>query len=85
MGEIDLVMTRGDTLVFCEVKSRRGSQFGPGHAAVTPRKQSKVRSVAQAFLIANRTSPRDTRFDVASVSCGPGGAVLSVEVFEDAF
>jgi putative endonuclease len=88
IGEIDLVLMRGDTLVFCEVKSRRGGLYGAGHEAVTARKQAKLRSLAQVFLLSNPLSPphaRSMRFDVASVSCEPDGSVSSVEVFEDAF
>jgi putative endonuclease len=88
IGEIDLVLMRGDTLVFCEVKSRRGALYGAGHEAVTARKQAKLRSLAQVFLLSNPLSPphpQSMRFDVASVSCEPDGAVSSVEVFEDAF
>ena len=88
IGEIDLVLLRGDTLVFCEVKSRRGSRYGAGHEAVTSRKQAKLRSLAQVFLLSHpvgRSHGRSARFDVASVSCRPDGGVSSVEVFEDAF
>ena len=34
LGELDLVLVRGGTLVFCEVKARRGSAFGGGYEAV---------------------------------------------------
>lgn len=88
IGEIDLVFTRGDTLVFCEVKSRRGASFGAGHEAVTARKQTKLRSLAQVFLLSHPAGgrpARSIRFDVASVSCEPNGVASCVEVFEDAF
>jgi putative endonuclease len=83
IGELDLVVVRGDTLVFCEVKTRRGARFGGGYEAVTGRKRAKVRSVAEAFLQSNGARPRAIRFDVASVALGPAGA--EVELFEDAF
>ena len=91
IGELDLIVARGPTLVFCEVKTRRGSGFGDGWEAVTPRKQAKVRSVAQLFLIATGVAPPQVRFDVASVSVGRGSAgpgrsgPVQVEIFEDAF
>lgn len=83
IGELDLVLTRGDILVFCEVKTRRGARFGGGYEAVTGRKRAKVRSVAEAFLQSSGARPRAIRFDVASVALGPAGA--EVELFEDAF
>jgi len=83
LGELDLVVERGGVLVFCEVKSRRQSVFGGGFEAVTWRKRSKLRAVAEAFLQATGSRPQAIRFDVASVAVR--GARSSVELFEDAF
>ncbi|HEX6263586.1 MAG TPA: YraN family protein [Actinomycetota bacterium] len=82
VGELDLVVERGGTLVFCEVKARASALAGP-FDAVTPAKQRKVRAVAEAFLLATGTGPQACRFDVASVVLGRRGA--RVHVFEDAF
>ena len=70
-------------LVFCEVESRRGGALGVGYEAVTWRKQTKLRSLAEAFLQATGTRPQAIRFDVASVAVR--GERSAVEVFEDAF
>ena len=93
IGEIDLVLARGDVLVICEVKSRRSAGFGSGWEAVTARKRQKLRALAQTFLLMQPPSPRSIRFDVASVFVrGPGPSApgeerrsVEVEVFEDAF
>lgn len=83
LGELDLVVERSGLLVFCEVKTRRGSAFGGGYEAVTWRKRAKLRSLADAFLQETGFRPRSVRFDVASVA--PDGGRSAVEVFEDAF
>jgi putative endonuclease len=83
LGELDLVLERRGTIVFCEVKARRPGVFGPGFEAVTWRKRRKVRTLAEAFLQATGARPLTVRFDVASVSMS--GARPSVEVFEEAF
>jgi putative endonuclease len=83
IGEVDLVLARGDLLVVCEVKTRRGSRFGGGYEAVTARKRAKLRSVAEAFLVSSRRRPGSVRFDVASVAAN--GRRYDVELFEDAF
>lgn len=89
LGELDLVLLRGETLVFCEVKTRRGARFGAGYEAVTARKRAKVRAVAEAFLLSRRLKPDAIRFDVASVLVREEprgrGESSDVEVFEDAF
>ena len=88
VGELDLVLARGGTLVVCEVKTRRSLRYGSGWEAVTARKRAKVRAVAQAFLLANGAHPGSVRFDVASIVMPAGSArpdSAQVEIFEDAF
>ena len=83
-GELDLVLTRGPLVVFCEVKTRSGSSLGGGCEAVTARKQRKLRQLAEVFMATNGLRADAVRFDVASVEVRSGGSA-SVEVFEDAF
>ena len=83
IGEIDLVLRRPGTIVFCEVKTRRGAALGGAYEAVTPTKQRKLRALAEAFLASTGERPDSVRFDVASVQQGP--ASTHVHVFEDAF
>jgi putative endonuclease len=83
IGELDLVVERGDLLVFCEVKTRSGAGFGGGYEAVAWAKQRKLRQLAEAFLIASRSRHGTLRFDVASVHLGARGP--NVELYEDAF
>ena len=84
LGELDLVLARGRSLVICEVKTRRGSRFGGGYEAVDARKRQKLRVLAEVYLLQSRLSPSAVRFDVASVWLRPDGSA-SVEIFEDAF
>ena len=82
LGELDLIVERGDVLVFFEVKARASAAAGP-YEAVTAAKQRKLRALAEAFLAATRRRPRDCRFDVASVTAA--GDRPEVHLFEDAF
>lgn len=78
-GEIDIVVRRDDTLVFCEVKTRTSDRYGTAAAAVTPAKQRRLRTLARLYLsTTGNRSPR-IRFDVAAVTAG------RVEVIESAF
>lgn len=88
LGEIDLIVRRRDVLVFCEVKTRRGSSRGVGFEAVDSRKRRKLRSLAEVFLLTHGTGPLSVRFDVASVALRTGstpGGSTQIELFEDAF
>jgi putative endonuclease len=69
VGEIDLVLRERDTLVFVEVRFRRGAEFGSALASVVRRKQLRVIRAAQHFLQRyprHATSP--CRFDVVALS-----------------
>jgi putative endonuclease len=50
-----------------EVKLRRTTGFGDPLEAVTPRKQSTLRSVAEHFLYARRPEFDALRFDVIGI------------------
>jgi putative endonuclease len=84
LGELDLVLIRRALLVFCEVKTRRGSALGGPFEAVGWQKQRKLHRLAEAFLVSSRLAPEGIRFDVASVSMGRDGT-LDVHLFESAF
>jgi putative endonuclease len=67
-GEIDLIVASDTTIVFCEVKTRRGSAFGTGLDAVGPDKQRRLRRLAMQWL-ASSVEYRGfaLRLDVAAV------------------
>jgi putative endonuclease len=69
VGELDLVMTDGDQLVFVEVRQRASDRFGGAAASVTPSKQRRVRRAAQAFLSSARGAGAwpAFRFDVVAI------------------
>jgi putative endonuclease len=84
LGEIDLVVSREDVVVVCEVKTRTSEIMGPPHEAVHAAKQHKVRILAEAFLAARGLREARCRLDVASVRLLADGRA-EVRVFEDAF
>jgi putative endonuclease len=51
--ELDLVVRRGRTLVFCEVKGKSGTGFGDPLEMVTSEKARRVRRAAAAWLVSN--------------------------------
>jgi putative endonuclease len=83
-GELDLVLTRAGTVVFCEVKTRASSAYGAPYEAVTTRKQRRLRKLALLWLHAHSGRWRALRFDVGSVVRDERGRLL-VDVLEDAF
>ena len=66
-GEIDLIVRDGDTVVFCEVKTRRTDRWGIPAEAVHPRKQARLRRLAGEWLSTRKPGRVQVRFDVVSV------------------
>ena len=66
LGEIDIVASTGDTLVFVEVKTRSGHSAGSPEEAVTAAKQQRLVRLAEAYLAHVREVP-PCRFDVVAV------------------
>lgn len=66
LGEIDLVLARGNLVVFCEVKTRATDAWGLPAEAVNARKQLRIRRLAGRWLATHRRRG-DVRFDVVSV------------------
>ena len=67
-GEIDIIARDVNALVFCEVKTRRGTAFGSGVEAVTALKSRRLRRLAAAWLAEHGCHGRRVRFDVVSVA-----------------
>lgn len=66
-GEIDIVALDGETLVLCEVKTRRTVAKGTPEDAVTPAKQRKYATLAAAYVQKSGVEPGEVRFDVISI------------------
>lgn len=68
-GELDLVMDDGDTLVFVEVRYRRGTSHGGGVGSITAAKCRKLVRAAGLYLSSHPAlARRACRFDVMAVS-----------------
>jgi putative endonuclease len=72
-GEIDLILRDGDDLVFCEVKTRRGSGYGSPAESIVPAKVTRLRRLAARWLGENPLSAKEIRFDVVEVLAPPKG------------
>ena len=85
-GELDLVLSDGRTLVFCEVKTRRlgsGEPFENLH----PAKQEQVRRMAAAWLALPSDRPwhDDLRFDAVGVLVDRRDGLVRLDHVQGAF
>ena len=67
-GEIDLIMSNGDLLIFVEVRRRTHGGYGTGADSITLRKQHRIINTAKRFLQSVPNPTWDSyRFDVISI------------------
>lgn len=67
MGEVDLIAKDGKYLVFCEVKYRRGTEWGYPEEAVDMRKQRVISRCAMYYLMEHGLINLSCRFDVICI------------------
>ncbi|MGD8454661.1 MAG: YraN family protein [Phycisphaerae bacterium] len=84
VGELDLVMRDGDTVVFVEVKTRRDRDYADPQDAVNRTKQRRMARCARWFLERRRWGECPCRFDVVGVTIPPAGDP-DIEHLPDAF
>jgi putative endonuclease len=66
--ELDLVLRRGRSLVFCEVKQKGGTAHGDPFEMVGAEKQRRLRRAAEGWLAAHpELAALELRFDVVAV------------------
>jgi putative endonuclease len=83
-GEVDIIAEHGSTLVFVEVRTRRGDAMGSPAESVTAAKAAHIVAAAQAYVQEHEGCPADQRIDVIAVSLAPDGHVRSLEHIEGA-
>lgn len=70
-NEVDLIVRRGRTVAFVEVKARRGAGFGHPLEAITERKRCEIAKVARAWMRARGgLGGLSLRFDAVAVQFG---------------
>lgn len=67
LGEIDIVAREGDTLVICEVKTRRGLNYGTPLEAITYKKLTTLRKLAGRWLQTHQVRAAAIRIDVVAI------------------
>ena len=80
-GEIDLICTYQDSLIFVEVKTRSVSTFGHPEDAVSANKQQRMFELAAEYMFRIQYE-EEYRFDIISIVLQPK---LDIKHYQDAF
>lgn len=83
--EIDLVIRRGRTVAFVEVKGRRSGDCGHPLEAVTARKRREIEAVARWWVAHHGVGDHEFRFDVVAMLGGARSGSVEVEHVEGAW
>ena len=83
VGELDIVASLGDLLVFVEVRTVTSDFLETPVLSVNPSKQGRVGRAADVWLRAHGAQPDRVRFDVAGVRLD--GETYHIEYVENAF
>lgn len=76
--EIDIIATKGNEIIFIEVKTRFNKKWGAPWEAVNAKKRRLIMAAADIYLRTNRNS-REPRFDILSILlCGGERDVLHI-------
>jgi putative endonuclease len=82
-GELDLVVREGGSLVFVEVRARRGRALGTPEESITLAKQARLIDLAAAYAQEHDwTGPY--RIDVVAIELDRQGRLLRVDHYENA-
>lgn len=79
--EVDIIASRGEDIIFVEVKTRRNASENPLDA-MTPKKISNLCRAAETYIRMHRV-PLNPRFDVAAVTGDEHG--YEIEYIPNAF
>lgn len=83
-GEIDLIATDGEAVVFVEVKTRSSDELADPVEAVNYRKQQKLVRAARYYIHHKKAFDLAYRFDVIGIILRPGQKP-DITHLEDAF
>ena len=85
-GEIDLIVSNKNYLVFVEVKLRKSNRFAQAREFVDSRKQDRIRTTAEFYLSQNPTKLQP-RFDVIEIYAPQGTSTVCPDIrhWEDSF
>jgi putative endonuclease len=83
IGEIDLIASHEEALVFIEVKTRNSARYGSPRQAITAAKQKKLSIVALSWLKKMRKMGARARFDVVLIDTS--GPFPRIETIRNAF
>jgi putative endonuclease len=83
-GEVDIVATKDNCLVFFEVRTKRNRAFGTPEESITAKKMEHLRAAANKYIENHVNLPQSWRIDVVCIELDKKGQPERIEVIENA-
>ena len=77
-GEVDIVASDGDELVFVEVRTRQSAAFGTPQESLTRTKAGRLIATAQTYMEKRGVAGVDWRIDLISIVLDRSGRVQEI-------
>lgn len=88
LGEIDIIMSDKDWLVFVEVKLKIGDKYGSPEEMINKNKLAKVRRVAESFLVLEKETAKNFekyRIDAVCIVLNGDKTIRSVKHYPNLY
>lgn len=83
LGEVDIIATKNNALIFVEVKMRKSKKYGEPVEAVGKRKLDHIKKVAWAYKKENGDKvPNRMRIEVVSIVNREGEEIPKIRLFK---
>lgn len=82
-GEIDIVALDAKTLVFVEVRTRKGDKFGLPEETITPWKLRTLIKSANYYKLLHPNSPDMMRIDLVAISLSSADEVVRIKLYKN--
>ena len=83
-GEIDIVASHRDYLVFIEVRTRSSDEYGSPEESITRTKKKRLKLAALHYLGSHNDFPELWRIDVVAIELDEGGKPLRITLIDNA-
>lgn len=68
LGEVDIICKKNNQIIFVEVKTRTTNNYGAPSEAVNKEKKNKIRKVAALYMMSEKITNYQVKFDVMEIS-----------------
>jgi len=83
-GEVDIIASHKEELVFVEVRSKKNIEYGTPEESITNRKKEKLRAVAAHYCQDRNVMTLQYRIDVVALELNRQGKITRFAIIENA-